>query len=320
MKKLKTIKTSNNITLKEGYDEFINYCKINNYSEYTIKHYKYAYRTFRNILLNVPEIQNVLTDDFLLSDINLSVVNKIILYWRNNGIENVTLNSYVTDLRRFINFWIDQGYVVPFQISSPKVTKTRKDTYSEEELQKLLKKPNLKKCSFNEYTTYIIENILVSTGLRATSLINIKICDVDLNQGVIYVRKTKNRQLLSVPISRQLISLLKEFIRIREPKDNDDWLICNAYGEQLKRDILYRHIAKYNKSRGVSSVGVHKFRHTFAKQWIISGGSVVTLSKILGHSNIGITDRYINMLVDDIKKNVDEVDILSRFNKQKKRL
>lgn len=310
MKKLKTIKNNNNITLKEGYDEFINYCKINNYSEYTIKHYKYAYKTF----------QNVLTDDFLLSDINSSVVNKIILEWRNRGIENVTLNSYVTDLRRFINYWIEQGYILPFKIPSPKITKTRKDTYSDEELQKLLKKPNLNKCSFNEYTTYIIENILLSTGLRATSLINIKVCDVDLSQGIIYVRKTKNRQLLSVPISRQLISLLREYIRIREPKDDKDWLICNAYGEQLKRDILYRHIARYNKARGVNSVGVHKFRHTFAKQWIINGGSVVVLSKILGHSNIGITDRYINMLVDDIKKNVDEVDILSRFSKERKNI
>ena len=88
----------------------------------------------------------------------------------------------------------------------------------------------------------------------------------------------------------------------------------------MKRDILYRHIARYNKSRGVNSVGVHKFRHTFAKQWIINGGSVVTLSKILGHSNIGITDRYINMLVDDIKKNVDEVDILSKFSREKKKI
>ena len=88
----------------------------------------------------------------------------------------------------------------------------------------------------------------------------------------------------------------------------------------LKRDILYRHIARYNKSRGVKSVGVHKFRHTFAKQWIINGGSVVTLSKILGHSNIGITDNYINMLVDDIKKNVDEVDILSKFSKERKKI
>ena len=88
----------------------------------------------------------------------------------------------------------------------------------------------------------------------------------------------------------------------------------------MKRDILYRHIAHYNKSRGVNSVGVHKFRHTFAKQWIVNGGSVVTLSKILGHSNIGITDRYINMLVDDIKKNVDEVDILGRFSKERKKI
>ena len=44
------------------------------------------------------------------------------------------------------------------------------------------------------------------------------------------------------------------------------------------------------------------------------------MSRILGHSNIGITDRYINMLVDDIKKNVDEVDILSKFSREKKKI
>ena len=83
--------------------------------------------------------------------------------------------------------------------------------------------------------------------------------------------------------------------------------------------MLFRS-AHYNKSRGVKSVGVHKFRHTFAKEWILNGGSVVTLSRILGHSHIGITDNYINMLVDDIKRNVDEVDILNKFSKERKNI
>lgn len=45
----------------------------------------------------------------------------------------------------------------------------------------------------------------------------------------------------------------------------------------------------YNKERGIETTGIHRLRHTFAKQWILSGNSVVALQKILGHSSLAIT-------------------------------
>ena len=56
----------------------------------------------------------------------------------------------------------------------------------------------------------------------------------------------------------------------------------------------------YNKRRGIETTGIHRYRHTFAKQWIINGGNVVVLSQILGHSSLSITQNYINLLVYEI--------------------
>ena len=70
----------------------------------------------------------------------------------------------------------------------------------------------------------------------------------------------------------------------------------------------------YNKNRGVETTGIHRYRHTFAKQWILNGGDVVTLSRILGHSNLNITQNYINLLVSDVAIKVDEINLLDKFS------
>ena len=69
----------------------------------------------------------------------------------------------------------------------------------------------------------------------------------------------------------------------------------------------------YNKKRGVERTGMHRFRHTFAKQWVLMGGNVVSLQKILGHSSLEITQNYLNLLVTDVAKDVEEFNILRHF-------
>ena len=70
---------------------------------------------------------------------------------------------------------------------------------------------------------------------------------------------------------------------------------------------------EYNKRRGVETTGIHRYRHTFAKQWILNGGNVVSLSKMLGHSNLQITQNYINLLVSDVAKEVETINLLDKF-------
>ena len=70
--------------------------------------------------------------------------------------------------------------------------------------------------------------------------------------------------------------------------------------------------------RCVQTTGIHRYRHTFAKQWVLSGGNVVTLSRILGHSSLDITQNYINLLVTDLSKQVEEVNLLDKFSTKKR--
>jgi integrase/recombinase XerD len=70
---------------------------------------------------------------------------------------------------------------------------------------------------------------------------------------------------------------------------------------------------EYNTRRGVQTTGIHRYRHTFAKQWILNGGNVVSLSKLLGHSSLEITQNYIHLLVSDVAKQVNEINVLDKF-------
>ena len=61
------------------------------------------------------------------------------------------------------------------------------------------------------------------------------------------------------------------------------------------------------------TIEIYRYRHTFAKQWILNGGNIASLSKLLGHSSLDITQNYINLLVSDVAKQVDEFNVLDKF-------
>ena len=90
-------------------------------------------------------------------------------------------------------------------------------------------------------------------------------------------------------------------------------MFCNVFGNQLTKSTNYGQLYTYNKNRGVETTGIHRYRHTFAKQWILNGGNVVTLQKILGHSSLAITQNYINVLVCDAVEEVNTINLLDKF-------
>lgn len=100
----------------------------------------------------------------------------------------------------------------------------------------------------------------------------------------------------------------------RQYSNTEDYLFCNIYGKQLTKSALTQALGGYNKSKGIKHTGIHRLRHTFAKKWILAGNSVVSLRKILGHSSLEMTQNYINILVSDLKKDVDNYNILQEFN------
>lgn len=303
MRKLQ-MQVSNSITFEQGCNKYLDNCRQRNLREGTINHYKQSYTQFYKYFERETPIEQI----------NQKAYNDYVIYLRRTLHNDVSINSYLRDLITTLHFLMNEGYIAPFKMQAIKVDKTNVETYSEEELKTLLQKPNIKKCSFTEYQCWVITNFLFSTGVRQRSLINIKVKDVDFDNNVVYVNVTKNRKPLIVPINLTMANILSEFLKHRQHQTLDEYLFCNAYGQQLVKSTSYHMLYEYNKRRGINTTGIHRYRHTFAKQWILNGGNVVSLSQILGHSSLAITQNYINLLVSDVAKQVNEINLLDKFS------
>ncbi len=306
MKKLK-MNATKGLTFEEGCNKYLEYCRQRNLRQGTINHYRQSYVQFFKFFERDTPIEEIDEDAY----------KRYVLHLRSTLNNDVSINSYLRDFITTMHYLMNEGYIHHFKMQSIKVDKNHIETYNEQELQLLLKKPNLKKCSFTEYQCWVMTNFLFSTAVRQRSLMNIKVKDIDFDNNVVYVNVTKNRKPLIVPLNQTMVNILIEYLKYRQHKSDEDYLFCNVFGQQLVKSTCYHKLYEYNKKRGVETTGIHRYRHTFAKQWILSGGNVVSLSKLLGHSSLDITQNYINLLVSDVAKQVDEFNVLDRFYSRK---
>lgn len=302
MKRMRMLE-ANSLTFEEGCNKYLENCRARNLREGTINHYKQSYVQFAKFFdMQMP-----------VSEMDAQLYQKYVIFLRETLHNDVSINSYLRDFITTMHFLMNEGYLPYFKMQAIKVDRSGVETYSEEELMALLKKPNIKKCSFIEYQSWVMTNFLFSTAVRQRSLRFIKVKDLDFDNNVVYVTVTKNRKSLIVPFNRTLSNILKEFLKYRQHKSDEDFLFCNVFGQQLKKSTSYHMLYEYNKRRGVETTGIHRYRHTFAKQWILNGGNVVSLSKMLGHSSLQITQNYINLLVSDVAKEVETINLLDKF-------
>lgn len=302
MKKIKMARGTL-LTFEEGCNKYLENCRQRNLREGTIGHYRQSYTQFYKYF--DPKMP--------IEDIDEQIYKDYVLHLKSALDNDVSINSYLRDLITTLHFFMNEGWLPHFKMQAIKVDKSHIETYNENELQLLLKKPNIKKCSFTEYQSWVMTNFLFSTGVRQRSLMHIQIKNLDFDNNVVYVNVTKNRKPLIVPLNQTMVSILEEYLKYRHHKSNDDYLFCNSFGQQLVKSTCYHMLYEYNKRRGVDTTGIHRYRHTFAKQWIINGGNVVSLSKLLGHSSLDITQNYINLLVSEVAKQVDEFNVLDKF-------
>jgi len=302
MKKIKMLKETG-LTFQDGCERYLDDCRQRNLREGTIGHYKQSYTQFYKVI--PPELP--------LEDFTEKIYTDYVKHLTETLHNDVSINSYLRDMITTLHFLMRKDYVAHFKMRAIKVDKKPIETYTEDELIKLLKKPNMKKCSFTEYKNWVMTNFLFSTGIRQRSLQNIKVKDVDFDNNVVYINFTKNRKPLIVPLNLTMARILEEYLTYRQHANTDEYLFCNIFGRQLTKSTSYQMLYQYNKSRGVETTGIHRYRHTLAKQWILNGGNVVSLSKLLGHSSLEITQNYINYLVSDLSKQVNELNILDKF-------
>lgn len=263
-------------------EAYLKHCRARGLREQTIQTYSVGLG-YLTRYLEEKEIE--------LKDID---VDELILYV-NDGTRAVSsARSVLSSIRGYLYYEMDEGNIPKYSFKLPKPDKSIKNVYTEEELKRLLVKPQ-KKDGFTAYKIWVLENYLIGTGNRIGSCLNIKNRDVNLNDSVILLTKTKNHKQQLVPITTSLRNILIDYMHIRggEP---DDYLFCNTYGGKPDRRTFQQMIKDYNNSRGVKKSSAHLFRHTYSTMYIKNGGDIYRLSKLLGHSGVGITENYIQEL------------------------
>jgi len=301
-KRLFIQRESSSISLEMLFEKFILFKKMNNVSVETIIYYEHCFRFF-------GEYYDV---SLACNTVNMEVFHGYIQHLQKKTIKPITINSYLRGMRVILYYGMELGYIRDFKISLIKADKEIKETYTDRELEILLERPDVGKCSFAEYRTWVIINYLLGTGNRLSTMANVKNKDIDFCNGLITLTKTKNRKQQLIPLSSALSKILKEYLIYRAGSP-DDYLFCNSYGEQLAKYGIQSSIKRYNTKRGVTKCSIHLFRHTFAKNWILNGGDIFRLQRILGHSSLDIVKEYVNIFGTDLQRQFDEFNPLDNI-------
>lgn len=226
-----------------------------------------------------------------------------------------TVNSYLRGLKALVNFCVEKDYIEPVKIVIRDIDAPIKDTYTDDELQRLLKKP-ANDDNFADYRNWVIINYFMGTGNRVASVSALKVGDIDFEEETVTVIHQKNHIPLVVSIPSRLVRVLREYVAYWRCDDDGnpltkEPLFCNKYGEAMTPNAIKIAVAAYNKSRGVNKTSCHLFRHTYAKRWILEGKDIIQLAKVLNHRNLKMVQRYANLWGTDLKPAVEEASLLS---------
>lgn len=157
-----------------------------------------------------------------------------------------TINAYLRALRAWGNWCEKEGYIDGFECPIKEVEPPIKQVYTEKELEAMLKKPPIEK--FADFRTYAIISLILSTGARSNTILNIKLEDLDLEGGYVNFNTTKAHKTITLGLERKTKKDLQEWVNYwRYGKDAvaTDYLFCNEYGEQLSRAGLTKSFANY---------------------------------------------------------------------------
>ena len=210
-------------------------------------------------------------------------------------------NSVSTALRRlsstkqFYLFLKKDGYFkeeIP-DIETPKKPEHLPACLSEEEISDLLEMPDINKPEGLRDKAML--ETMYASGLRVSELLMLERGKVDLKHGIITVfgKGAKERK---VPVGDFAIEYIKKYIeeaRCKNPGSGTKYLFLNRYGKPLSRVYFLKQVKKYALLAGIeTNISPHTLRHCFATHLLENGANLITVQKILGHTNIATTQIY----------------------------
>lgn len=224
----------------------------------------------------------------------------------------ISINFYLVQIRVYAYWLMKNGHIELFVIKLLKSQEPGLKTISDEDLLKLLVRPSLT-CKFTTYRTWLIVNFIMATGARASTIKNIKKEDIDFeNKGIIY-RHLKNKALAIIPMTQTIEKLLRQYLHVWDL--TSVYLFPDIHGNQLTTTALSHSLYNFCKARGVKPTGPHALRHTFASKFIKNGGNAFVLQRILNHSDLTMTRKYVRLFSNELSEGFTDFCPLDNLSK-----
>ena len=160
--------------------------------------------------------------------------------------------------------------------------------------------------SQGERNKAIIET-LYGCGLRVSELINMRVSDLRLKEGIISVTGKGDKQRL-VPLGsmaeRQITTYLKQIrVHVSQKKGSEDILFLNIRGSMLSRQMVFLVVKELVQKAGIKKrVSPHTFRHSYATHLVQNGANLRAVQELLGHASITTTEIYTHLNIRDLRK------------------
>lgn len=224
-------------------------------------------------------------------------VRLYILHCRERGLADTSVNTAARSLRAFFNFCVREEWLSKSPMDKMKMPKLPK------KLPTAMTKENVKiliKSAENERDRAMIL-FLLDTGLRSSEFCSLDAGDIDVGTGRVLVRSGKGAKDRIVYIGAKTIkSLIRYYASRGVPEKYEPVWLSGKVRQRLTKYALAQILERYTKKLGFAC-NPHELRRTFATMCLRAGMDILTLQRLMGHSDITVLKHYLLLLDEDLE-------------------
>lgn len=157
----------------------------------------------------------------------------------------------------------------------------------------------LRDAAKNDVRISAIIETLLQTGIRIGELANLRLEDIKMSSqgqgGELFIRASESHPDRTVVLNKAAEQALKKYIEIR-PKTEETRVFVTKTGRPLLVRNIRTAIDRYFRLAGIKEAKVNDLRHTFVAHHLMSGASLIVVSKLAGHKRLATTEKYLNFI------------------------
>jgi site-specific recombinase XerD len=268
---------------------------IGNVTEKTVIWYRQSWRAFTRTVGTTEEINKRLLVEF---------ITKL----REQGLSVVSCNVYARAINSFLSWLHENEHTAEhFKIKQLREEKRIIQTFKDEHIRAIL---TFKPKGFYQWRLYTLLCLLIDTGIRIEEALTLRRSKIDFENLLITVMGKGNKER-TIPMSVELRKVLCRWLN----KNNHELVFSTKQGARLGYDNVRRDFRALAEKLGIEGVRVspHTLRHTFARNYVRSGGNLFYLMKTLGHTTLTMSKRYVELDEQDLKEMHTRVSIMNRM-------